>query len=136
PAIVPASGWHTGVKFLGCENRTAQPFPIQSWKLIVPWVVSAVKSGAVSLMRKLIRLSSNGTRKSAPVEQSGLFIRRNIDERDSFSSFHWRSFTVIALEEIGKLCDLTRAAPAWCTPAPKCYWPLPGTLRRTPAPEH
>src|SRR6266576_3799249 len=30
----------------------AQPSPIHSWKRMVPWVVSAVKSGAVSLMRK------------------------------------------------------------------------------------
>jgi hypothetical protein len=30
----------------------AQPSPIHSWKLMGPSVVSAVKSGAVSLMRK------------------------------------------------------------------------------------
>src|SRR5690554_1449880 len=52
PAIVPSSVVQTGVKFFGWENRTAQPSPIQSWKLIGPCVVSAVKSGAVSLMRK------------------------------------------------------------------------------------
>src|SRR5690242_21755649 len=51
PAMVPSSVVQTGVKSLGCENRTAQPSPIQSWKLIVPWVVSAVKLGASSLMR-------------------------------------------------------------------------------------
>jgi hypothetical protein len=34
--------------------------PIQSWKLIVPWVVSAVKFGASSLMRSdMIDLPSN-----------------------------------------------------------------------------
>ena len=38
----------TGVKSFGCENRTAQESPIQSWKLIGPSVVSASKSGAVS----------------------------------------------------------------------------------------
>src|SRR5437763_9959430 len=50
-AIYPSSVVQTGVKSFGCENRIAQPSPIQVWKLIVPWVVSAVKSGAVSLMR-------------------------------------------------------------------------------------
>ena len=40
----------TGVKSRGCENSTAQPSPIQSWKLIAPSVVSASKSGAVSPM--------------------------------------------------------------------------------------
>src|SRR5579863_3932462 len=50
PAMVPSSVVHTGVKSLGCENRTAQPSPIQSWKWIVPCVVSAVKSGATSLI--------------------------------------------------------------------------------------
>src|SRR5579871_5549582 len=51
PAMYPSSVVHTGVKSFGCENRIAQPLPIQSWKLIVPWVVSAVKFGASSLMR-------------------------------------------------------------------------------------
>ena len=50
-ATAPSSVVHTGVKSLGWEKRIAQPSPIQSWKLIVPCVVSAVKSGAVSLMR-------------------------------------------------------------------------------------
>ena len=54
PAIVPSSVVQTGVKFFGCENSTAQPSPIHSWKLTVPCVVSAVKSGAVSLMRRLM----------------------------------------------------------------------------------
>src|SRR6202167_1665780 len=53
PAIYPSSVVHTGVKSLGCENKIAQPSPIHSWKLIVPCEVSAVKSGAVSLMRKM-----------------------------------------------------------------------------------
>ena len=47
-ATEPSSVVQTGVKALGCENSTAQESPIHSWKLIVPWVVSAVKSGAVS----------------------------------------------------------------------------------------
>ena len=41
----------TGVKSFGWENSSAQPSPIHSWKLIAPSVVSAVKSGAVSLIR-------------------------------------------------------------------------------------
>src|SRR5665213_1520291 len=51
PAMVPSSVVQTGVKSLGCENRTAQPSPIHSWKLMVPCVVSAVKLGASSLIR-------------------------------------------------------------------------------------
>src|SRR6476659_2339044 len=39
-----------GVKSLGCENRIAHPLPIHSWKRILPSVVSAVKSGALSPM--------------------------------------------------------------------------------------
>src|SRR6185437_3520685 len=38
-----------GVKSFGCEKSTAHESPIQSWKLISPSVVSAVKFGAVSL---------------------------------------------------------------------------------------
>ena len=49
--MLPSSVVQTGVKSFGCENRMAQPSPIHSWKWIVPWVVSAVKSGATSLMR-------------------------------------------------------------------------------------
>src|SRR5215831_11032224 len=51
PAMYPSSVVHTGVKFFGCEKRIAQPLPIQSWKLILPWVVSAVKFGASLLIR-------------------------------------------------------------------------------------
>src|SRR2546428_4835226 len=47
-ATVPSSVVHTGVKSRGCENRTAQFLPFQSWKLIRPSVVSALKSGASS----------------------------------------------------------------------------------------
>src|SRR4051812_50019322 len=50
-AMYPSSVVQTGVKSFGCENRIAQPSPIQLWKLMVPCVVSAVKSGATSLMR-------------------------------------------------------------------------------------
>ena len=57
PAIAPSSVVQTGVKFFGCEKRTAHPSPIQSWKWMVPFVVSAVKSGAVSLMRRLMVVS-------------------------------------------------------------------------------
>src|SRR5262249_21676422 len=38
----------TGVKYFGCENSTHQDPPIQSWKRILPSVVSVSKSGAVS----------------------------------------------------------------------------------------
>src|SRR5918993_342923 len=41
----------TGVNSFGCENRNAQLSPIHSWKVILPWVVSAVKSGAISFIR-------------------------------------------------------------------------------------
>src|SRR5690348_6204238 len=51
PAIYPSSVVHTGVKSLGWENRMAQPSPIHSWNLMGPCVVSATKSGAVSLRR-------------------------------------------------------------------------------------
>src|SRR6266849_1556142 len=57
PAMYPSSVVHTGVKSLGCENRIAQPFPIHSWKLILPWVVSAVKLGASELIRIDILIS-------------------------------------------------------------------------------
>src|SRR5262245_48674585 len=50
-ARYPSSVVQTGVKSLGWENRIAQPFPIHSWNVMVPWVVSAVKFGASSLMR-------------------------------------------------------------------------------------
>jgi hypothetical protein len=40
------------VKFFGCEKRMAHPFPIHSWKLIRPCVVSAVKLGASLLILK------------------------------------------------------------------------------------
>ena len=58
-ATAPSSVVQTGVKSLGCEKRTAQLLPIQSWKWMVPWVVSAVKSGAVSLMRRDILESAS-----------------------------------------------------------------------------
>ena len=54
-AICPSSVVHTGVKSLGWENSTAQESPIRSWKLILPRVVPASKSGAVSLMDSPIR---------------------------------------------------------------------------------
>src|SRR5262245_34929597 len=50
-ARYPNSVVQTGVKSLGWEKRIAQPLPIHSWKVIVPWVVSAVKFGASALMR-------------------------------------------------------------------------------------
>src|SRR5580658_162533 len=53
-AMVPSSVVQTGVKSFGCENSTAQLLPIQSWKRILPSVVSASKSGAVSLSDRVI----------------------------------------------------------------------------------
>src|SRR5215831_17697935 len=53
-AIYPSSVVQTGVKSLGCENSTAHLSPIQSWKRILPSVVSASKSGAVSLIARVI----------------------------------------------------------------------------------
>ena len=47
-AVSPSSVVQTGVKSLGCENRTPQLLPIHSWNLIGPCVVVAVKSGAMS----------------------------------------------------------------------------------------
>src|ERR1700730_14940686 len=47
----PSSVVQTGVKSLGWEKSTPQLSPRYSWKLIVPSVVSAVKSGATSPRR-------------------------------------------------------------------------------------
>src|SRR5665213_1705230 len=47
----PSSVVQTGVKSFGCEKRTPQLSPRYSWKLMVPSVVSAVKSGASSPRR-------------------------------------------------------------------------------------
>src|SRR5687768_10153019 len=47
-ASAPSSVVQTGVKSFGCENRSAQLEPIQSWNLIFPSVVSASKSGATA----------------------------------------------------------------------------------------
>src|ERR1700730_5217981 len=44
----------TGVKSFGCEKSTAQELPIQSWKRIFPSVVCASKSGAVSLIARVM----------------------------------------------------------------------------------
>lgn len=43
----------TGVKSAGCENRMAHLSPIHSWKSISPWVVRALKLGAVEPRRRL-----------------------------------------------------------------------------------
>src|SRR6516165_6400328 len=44
----PSSVVQTGVKSFGWEKRIPQLSPSHSWKLMLPSVVSAVKSGAVS----------------------------------------------------------------------------------------
>src|ERR1700728_1235796 len=50
-AKAPSSVVQTGVKSFGWENSTPHELPSHSWKLIVPSVVSAVKSGAMSPRR-------------------------------------------------------------------------------------
>jgi enoyl-CoA hydratase len=58
----------TGVKSLGWENRMPQLSPSHSWKLMVPSVVSAVKSGAVSPSRiAMVRWVPPGLALSKPV---------------------------------------------------------------------
>src|SRR5579862_7930492 len=47
-ASAPSSVVQTGVKSFGCENKSAQLLPIQSWNLILPSVVCASKSGATA----------------------------------------------------------------------------------------
>ncbi len=42
---------HTGVKSAGCEKRITQLPEYCSGKLISPWVVTALKAGALSPMR-------------------------------------------------------------------------------------
>src|SRR4051794_14097708 len=57
-AMVPSSVVHTGVKSFGCENNTPQLSPRYSCRLMVPSVVSAVKSGASSPKRNaMVRTS-------------------------------------------------------------------------------
>ena len=52
---------HTGVNARGCENSTPHESPSHSWKLIVPSVVSASKSGAVSpIVRAIVVLLLKG----------------------------------------------------------------------------
>src|SRR6478609_10617363 len=52
--VRPSSVVQTGVKSAGWLKNTAQAPFFHSWKLIVPSVVSAVKSGATSPSRMLI----------------------------------------------------------------------------------
>src|SRR6516225_10600528 len=80
-AIVPSSVVQTGVKSFGCENSTAQLLPIQSWKRILPWVVSASKSGAVSLIARAI----THLRRLAHVVglRRGNIVRRAVNSQDS-----------------------------------------------------
>ena len=58
-AVSPSSVVQTGVKSLGCENRTPQRSPSHSWNRIGPCVVSAVKSGARSPSRSAMPVSSS-----------------------------------------------------------------------------
>src|SRR3954452_3934772 len=60
-AMYPSSVVHTGVTARGCENSTPHESPSHSWKLIVPSVVSASKSGAVSpIVRAIVSLLLKG----------------------------------------------------------------------------
>jgi hypothetical protein len=45
--------YRTGVKSAGCEKRIVQLSPINSWKSISPWVVRALKLGAMEPRRRL-----------------------------------------------------------------------------------
>ena len=57
----------TGVKSFGWENNTAQELPIQSWNWILPSVVSASKSGAVSPILSVMCASlQRGTHSNVP----------------------------------------------------------------------
>src|SRR5690606_9963601 len=56
-ATAPSSVVQTGVKSLGWEKSTPQLSPSHSWKRIGPSVVSASKSGAVSLIVSAILAS-------------------------------------------------------------------------------
>src|ERR1700742_2023935 len=53
-ASAPSSVVQMGVKSFGCEKIAPQESPSHSWRLIVPSLDSAVKSGAVSPIVKLI----------------------------------------------------------------------------------
>src|SRR6266705_330793 len=71
PAMYPSSVVQTGVKSFGWEKRMAHPLPIQSWKLIFPWVLSAVKFGASLLIRNAMLRSSVSTCCLPPVLAPG-----------------------------------------------------------------
>ncbi len=63
----------------------AQPSPIHSWKRMVPWVVSAVKSGAVSLAGQWLGCQMGG---SVVVHQlSSRFVHQKLltEERKGFA---------------------------------------------------
>src|SRR5271165_5629534 len=68
----PSSVVQTGVKSFGWEKRIPQLSPNHSWKLIVPSVVSAVKSGAVSPRRTAI---------GPPGVEIALYARRDLTGR-------------------------------------------------------
>src|SRR2546428_6068344 len=71
-AMYPSSVVQTGVKSFGCENSTAHELPIQSWKLIGPSVVSALKSGAVSPICKVISLLLRSNAARLPSAEAAL----------------------------------------------------------------
>src|SRR5215469_10330589 len=75
-AMVPSSVVHTGVKSFGWENSTAQELPIQSWKRILPSVVCASKSGATSLIARVI---THLPRKLVPNTLASIVVGRSDD---------------------------------------------------------
>src|SRR5262245_11164807 len=56
-AMYPSSVVHTGVKSFGWENKMPHELPSHSWNWMGPSVVSALKSGAVSPIRRVMGAS-------------------------------------------------------------------------------
>src|ERR1700745_4232392 len=97
--MYPSSVVQTGVKSFGCENKTAQELPIQSWNRIRPSLVSASKSGAVSpifIFSLLLRRSlfQTGTRKSmvALRDQLAEFLQVNVAAGNNCDNWSFASF--------------------------------------------
>jgi hypothetical protein len=77
PASAPSSVVQTGVKSAGWEKNSAQLSPFHSRKLMVPSVVSAVKSGNSSPKRIVVIVGlSKGSRIEYPTEYVGYCLNR------------------------------------------------------------
>src|SRR3954454_17692690 len=88
-ASAPSSVVQTGVKSFGCENKSAQLLPIQSWNLILPSVVSASKSGATApIGRAIIHLIYFKLRGNSGVEyrRRGPLVNGRRKKGENFSS--------------------------------------------------